>query len=140
MAEAQGVRVWSERVSGIEDLPDGLRTMLRQGVDAVWLPPDPVLINARSFSIFREFSRSNDVPLYVPASSLLDRGATASISCGIDEIGRMAAQLARAVQSGDVPSEVVYPERVLFRVNKDAAQNVGLEIDRDSLKVNGQSK
>jgi len=31
----------------------------------------------------------------------------------------------------------VYPERVVFRVNKDAAQNAGLEIDRDSVGVEG---
>jgi ABC-type uncharacterized transport system substrate-binding protein len=123
--------------AGADDLPDGLRTVLRQGVDGVWLPPDPVLINARSFSIFREFSRSNDVPLYVPTSSLLNRGAVASVSCGFDEIGRTAGRLAHLALSGGISGGVVYPERVVFRVNGEAARDAGLELGRDSLEVDG---
>ena len=138
VAEGLGIHVRSIRVSGADDLPDGLRAVLRQGVEGIWLPPDPVLINARSFSLFREFSRSNDVPLYVPTSSLLNRGAVASVACSFDEIGRTAGRLALTALSGGVSSGVVHPERVAFRVNEKAAQDAGLEISRDSTKVNGR--
>lgn len=132
-----GVQVVSKRVGGLSDLPDGLREMLRNGIEALWLPPDPGLISARSFGVFREFSYANDVPLYVPSSGLLEKGAVASLSCDFENVGRAAGDVAQRVMFGDQMPVVVYPERITFWVNARAISETHLEIDLDALERNG---
>lgn len=136
-AQQWGVRIVDKRIGGIGDLPDGLRKALRDGIDGVWLPPDPALINARSFGIFRTFSYDNDVPLYVPSGGLLDKGAVASVSCNFGDVGRAASMVAQKILIGDQVPVVVYPEQVTFLVNAKAALETGLSIDLDALKRNG---
>lgn len=136
-AQQWGVRIISKRIKGIGDLPDGLRKTLRDGIDGVWLPPDPALINSRSFGIFRTFSYDNDVPLYVPSGGLLDKGAVASVSCNFGDVGRAASRVAQQILVGDQLPVVIYPDQVTFWVNAKAALEAGLSIDLDALKRNG---
>lgn len=136
-AQQWGIQLITKRVGGISDLPNGLRSVLREGVDGLWLPPDPALINARSFGIFREFSYANDVPLYVPSSGLLEKGAIASVSCDFVDVGYAAGEIAHQVLLGDQLPVVVYPERVTFWVNLKAALETNLSVDLDVLNRNG---
>jgi len=136
-AQQWGVQVVSKRVGGMRDLPNGLREALRNGIDALWLPPDPALINPQSFGIFKAFSYANDVPLYVPSSGLLEKGAIASLSCDFSAVGQTAGDVAQRIIVGDQMPVVVYPERVTFWVNTKAALETGLKIDVDALIRNG---
>ena len=125
---AFGLEVAAERVGDPDELPDRLRGLLRRGVDGLWLPPDPLLINSRSFALLREFCRSNDIPFYVPTAGLVEKGAVASISASFREIGRTAGRVARRVLSGEHVPRAVYPEVVEVTLNLSAASEVGLEI------------
>lgn len=136
-AQQWGVEVVLRRIGGVSDLPHGLRDILREGVDGLWLPPDPALINPRSLSIFREFSYANDVPFYVPSKGLLEKGATASISCGFGDVGRTVGEVTHKVLMGDVLPVIVYPDQVIFGVNLKAAQETGLAVDLDAIERNG---
>ena len=136
-AKQRGVQLITKRLGGVGDLPDGLRSVLRDGVDGLWLPPDPALINPRSFGVFREFSYANNVPFYVPSSCLLEKGAIASISCGFDDVGRTAGEVALQVLLGDQLPIVVYPKRVIFCVNLKGALETGLSVDLEALARNG---
>ncbi|MDP6040941.1 MAG: ABC transporter substrate binding protein [Candidatus Latescibacteria bacterium] len=127
----------SERISDSDDLPGRLRKVLQEGVDGVWLPPDPALINARSFSVFREFSWSNNVPLYVPTAGLVDKGAVAAVSSGFWDIGRTAGEVAKRALQDNLNASVIYPLKVELRVNLDAADQAGLELNQEDLIEKG---
>jgi len=128
-----GIEIVSERLKGPEELPDRLRSIYK-GVDAVWLMPDPFLINSQSFAVIKEFSWSNKVPLYVPTAGLVDQGATASISASFRELGRTAGLAARRVVSKKSIDDTLYPERVETVLNQRAATNAGLLVPPDVLK------
>lgn len=136
-AQEWDVEIISEQALQTDDLPNGLRWMLRKGIDGIWLPPDPVLITPRSFSMFREFSRANDIPLYVPSNGLLDKGAVASISCRFDEVGRTAGDIARRLIEGAKITGVVYPSQIMLWVNQQAATKAGLTIDQIAIQEMG---
>ena len=125
---AFGLEVIAERVGGMEDLPDRLRKLLQHGVEGIWLPPDPLLINARSFALLKALCWSNDIPFYVPTAGLVEQGAVAAISVSFREVGRAAGRVARQVLSGERVPWVVYPEVVEMTVNLTAAAAVGLKI------------
>ena len=74
--EAIGMKVLAERVPSDEALPSVLRS-LDAKVDAVLLMPDPVLVNATSFAVLREFSKAARIPFLAPMEGLAEKGATA---------------------------------------------------------------
>lgn len=135
--QSANVTVVVARIGGLVDLPEELRRLLRGGINALYLPPDPALISAQSFEIFRAFSQSNNVPLYAPSIGLVEKGAVASVACSFEEVGRTAGQVVHRVLFGDAVPAVVYPERVVFRVSAAAAAATGLKVDRAMVEQSG---
>ena len=61
-------------------------------VQALWLVPDAMLLNLRTFDSLRGFCQANKIMLLVPTHILVSRGAAASISPDFSESGRSAAR------------------------------------------------
>lgn len=112
------------------DLPDHLRALYGK-VDALWLPPDPVLLNAKTLPVFLEFSRDNRVALFVPFGGLVDEGATASVGPSFRDMGKLAGKSVRELLEGapqTKPHAKVYCTDVDIVIGKTAAERAGLRI------------
>lgn len=121
-----GLEVTAEQLRDPDQLPDSLRRLNGRGVEALWLPPDPLLINAGSFAVFREFSRANKVPLYAPTAGFAEEGAVAAVGISFAQNGRIAAQAVLEILAGhQVPTEV-YSDECEITLNLGAAAAVGL--------------
>jgi hypothetical protein len=133
-AAAQGVQVRADHMASIDELPDKLRA-LKGHIDALWLPPDPLLITPQSFSVMRQFALDNSIPLYVSIDGLADKGAAASVSVSFREMGRKAGALASQLLSGTIdPSGAAYGDHVLVTINAESARQSGLSISGDVLR------
>jgi hypothetical protein len=128
-AQVRGIRIQESRVENVDDLPMRLRAV-RGKTHALWILPDPLLINPQTIAILNDFSWANDIPLYVPIEGLPDRGAVAAIAVDFDRIGKEAARAARAVLSGGAVDRVLYPEEVSLVIHAGAAKTIGLEIPK----------
>jgi hypothetical protein len=115
-----GLEVLSKRLSGIKDLPDGLR-QVHASAGAVWLLPDPPLVNAEIFSVIKEFTLTNKMAFYAPAEGLVEKGAPVALSCEYAEIGALAAEQVKKALAGQALPEVVYPSKVRIAFNLEAA-------------------
>lgn len=122
------VDILAERLDHADDLPDKLRALMGKNVDALWLPPDPLLINPHSFSVIKEFSWANDMPLYGPTAGFVEAGAVAAVSVSFRHIGQIAADMVSNILEGGQPSGNVYPRESQITVNQQAASKVGLQI------------
>jgi len=123
-----GIELLSEQMTSTNEIPDRLRTLFSRNIDALWLMPDPLLINARSFRVLKEFSWSNRVPLYSPSAGLVEQGATAALSTGYYDIGKVAGSTARQLLQGvSVPGEI-YPDKMQITLNMKAISLLGLKI------------
>ena len=109
-AASAGIAVVAPQLDDVEQLPDRLRTLAELGIDAVWLPPDPLLINARSFSLVKEFAWSNDVPFYAPTARFVQSNAVASVAPTFREIRAAAAAVATRYLNGEAQEGCVYPD------------------------------
>lgn len=127
------IEIVSLRLKSPDELPERLRSIYKE-IDAVWLMPDPLLINSQSFTVLKDFSWSNKIPFYAPTSGLVEQGATASISASFREIGRAAASAARQVLAGKSGADMGYPEKMEIVLNLKAADNTGLRIPPELLK------
>lgn len=122
---ARGLAVDVLDVGGDEDLPDVLRRLVGS-VDALWVPPDPLLVNGVNLATLVQFARANRIPLYVPTAGLVALGGTAAVAPSFRELGRRSAQAASAPQ-GD-GSAVAYPGVVETVVSRKEAAAAGLTL------------
>ncbi|MBI3566317.1 MAG: hypothetical protein HY079_14070 [Elusimicrobia bacterium] len=126
-AEAQGIKVLSERVEDPARLPEHLR-LLSGRSDALWLMPDPLLVSARNFAVLREFSAAARVPFFAPTEGLAEKGATATLAAPFRDIGRAAAAALKELQAGGRPRDHYHPSRVVVTVSLSAARASGLDL------------
>ena len=132
--KAIGIEITSVEIGERGSIPDQLRSVYSRA-DALWLPPDPLVISESNFSLFRDFSLSNHVPLYVPVPSLAELGATASIGVSFRAIGRQAARAAKQAADGAEVPALTFPLPVETTLNRNSAAKVGLNVDAQTLKT-----
>lgn len=129
-----GVSIDSYQLADSENLPDLLRSVYGKA-DALWLPPDPLLLSERNFLLFRDFSLANRMPLYVPMPGMVERGATGSVGVSFRAIGQEAARVARETAAGRETRTLNFPASLETTLNRDSAAAVGLKIDAATLKT-----
>ncbi|MBI4351967.1 MAG: hypothetical protein HY550_11050 [Elusimicrobia bacterium] len=122
----QGVQVTPFRLEGPDSLPGALRGALGEA-DALWLPPDPLIVTKENLRILREFSWDNNIPFYGSTKSMTREGALASFGISFAEIGKAAARAAAALDRGEAVPGTVYPERTELTLNAAAAKKLGIE-------------
>jgi hypothetical protein len=131
-ARPLGIEIQSEHLADAGQIPDYLRR-LKDHTDALWIPPDPLIVTEQNLVLLAQFSSSSHIPYYSSVNGLAEKGAVASIASSYAEIGRMAAQTAQMALSGStIPSEV-YPEKAEVTLNMSAAEKAGLTIDKNQL-------
>ena len=129
---ARGIEVVAERLRSADQLPDYLRHLAGEQVEALWLMPDPLLISANSFALLREFSRANKIPLYAPTAGFAGEGAAAAVGISFAQNGRTAGEVVRALLAGrQTPSEV-YPDEFEITLNESAAAAAGLRFSPET--------
>ena len=121
-----GLEIAAERLRDPDQLPDSLRRLIGRKVEALWVPPDPLLINASSFAVLREFSRANKIPLYAATAGFAEEGAVAAVGVSFAQNGRTAAETVLAVLAGQKVAPEVYPDECEITLNLGAAAEIGL--------------
>lgn len=134
LGAGRGVSVTAERLEDADGLPDRLRA-LEGKADAIWLSPDPLLINSRNFEVIKHYSYGNRMPFYAPTEGLAEQGAPAAVSVSYEEMGRAMAAAAKGVLAGSHPAAEVFSERVRLAVNRTAAKEAELAIPAEALKT-----
>jgi len=124
-ARARGFAVISERVDDPDDLPETVRGFSGRA-EALWLMPDPALVNAQNFATLREYARAARIPFLAPTEGLAERGATATLAVSFRDVGRAAAEALKARLAGGATPARVHSDRVVVTVNAAAASEIGM--------------
>lgn len=130
---AMSVAVASERLDDPAELPATLRR-LNGKVDALWLPADPLLINAQNFETIKQYAYHTGIPLYVPTEGLAEGGALAAVSISYKEIGETAARAAKKVLAGADVSADAYAQRSEISINLTAIKATAIGVPADAIK------
>ena len=128
--------VTARAVGGEREVPAGLRALLAgpDAVDALWLPPDALLLAAdtRRF-LFEEMSRAGKA-VYAFSSALMADGALASNGPDLVSVGQEAAGLVDRLAAGERDLEVRVPRAELL-VNLRVAARLNVTIPEAALKL-----
>ena len=120
------------------DVPSALRALLKgeEAVDALWLPPDPMLLGdaTRRFLLTETLKAGKPVLSFSPA--LVSEGALVSNGADIASIGEQAADLVTRLLAGErtARGSLLVPRAELV-INKKIAEKLKIEIPADALKA-----
>jgi ABC-type uncharacterized transport system substrate-binding protein len=130
------VVVTTRAVESERDLPGALNALFsgEEAVDALWVPPDPVLLadTARRL-LFTESQRAGRA-VYGFSSALMADGALASNGPELASIGQEAAGLVDRLAAGERNLELRAPRAELV-VNVRAAERLKIQIPEEMLQV-----
>jgi putative ABC transport system substrate-binding protein len=118
-----------------ELLDKALTSLEDEGVQALFLPTDPVLAAPRNLEIICARLLRARVPVMVPFASSVTFGALLSYHADFAEVGRQAGRQAGRILSGaavrDVPPEI--PKVKRLTLNLSVAQSLDLPLSRHLL-------
>jgi ABC-type uncharacterized transport system substrate-binding protein len=124
-------------VTSIKDVPGALRAMLQgaESVDAVWIPPDPVLMDAELRRFLLAETAKSGKPVYASAGSMVTEGALVSNGPDYGSIGELAGELVNRLAAGEKGRlEMLVPRGELV-INRKMASKLGIDVSADALKA-----
>ena|SRR6185436_10809710 len=124
-------------VQSDRDIPEALRALLRgaDAVDALWIPPDPMLLSddTRRFILSETLKAAK--PVYSFSAALVSEGALVSDGPDMSSIGEQLADLLSRAASGEKgKGELVIPRAELV-INKKIADKLKIAISAEALKA-----
>jgi len=128
-----GMEVTALRVESGAALPALLRREM-EGMEAFWLPPDPMLITPENLLIFKGVSWANGIPFYGSTKGMTRDGAIASIGVSFREMGIFAAAAARRLENGEDLPEIMFPGKAEITLNASAAKKCGVEFPQSVIE------
>lgn len=124
-AGAVGLALQVKKVESLADLATKLPG-LKGEAQALWVPPDPLFMNPKTFGLLVAFCKGAGIGLYVPVAGLAKAGALAGVAPSFKQQGRAAGTAAQAYLSGSKGGEWVYADKTDFIANKTVAAELGV--------------
>jgi putative ABC transport system substrate-binding protein len=122
-------------VAAEREIPAALRSLLQGGdaVDALWFPPDPLLMGESRRFILSETLKAGK-PVYSSMASLVAEGALASNAPDFASIGEQVGELVNRIAAGEKRGDLLVPRAELL-INKKIADKLKVEVPADALKA-----
>ena len=124
-------------VTSERDIPAALRSLLAgdQAIDALWIPPDPVLLgdDTRRFLQAEMFKAGKAV--YGSSSGLVAEGALVSNGPDLVSIGEQIGELVNRLAAGDRSRIELLVPRAELVINKKIAARLKIEVSAEVLKA-----
>jgi putative tryptophan/tyrosine transport system substrate-binding protein len=118
-----------------ELLEQALTTLQDEGVEAVFVPTDPVLASPKNLKAICKRTLQARLPVMVPFESSVTYGALLSYHADFAEVGRQAGRQAARILSGATPAEVLpeIPKVKRLTLNLRVAQALQIPLSRHLL-------
>ncbi len=123
-------------VASERDVPQALRTLLTgaEAADAIWIPPDPVLLGEESQRHILGEAAKAGKPVYSFTPSLVEKGALVSNGPDLVSIGELVGELVNRLGAGERGRIEMLVPRAELVINKRMAGKLKIEIAPDVLK------
>ena len=127
--------VYARQLESDQDVLPALRALFSgpEPVDALWLPPDPLLLGDETRRFLLKEAAKAGKPVYAFSPSLVAEGALVSNGPDFVSIGEMAAELVRRLAEGEQePIGMLVPRAELI-INTKAATRLKIDIAAEVL-------
>lgn len=130
------ITIVARPVASAKDVPAILRALLKgdDAVDALWLPPDPLLLGdeTRRFLLMETLKAAR--PVYTFSPALVSEGALVSNGPDLASVGEQAGELVNRLLAGDRTARgaLLVPKAELV-INKRIADKMKIEIPAEAM-------
>jgi putative ABC transport system substrate-binding protein len=132
------VTIVARPVASDRDVPTTLRALLKgdEAVDALWIPPDPMLLGDETRRYLFTETLKAARPVYSFSSALVNEGALVSNGPDLASVGEQAGELVNRLVAGDRTARgaLLVPKAELV-VNKKIADKMKIDIPAEALKA-----
>ncbi len=127
-------------VASEREVPEALRGMLKgaEAVDALWIPPDPILVGDESRRYILGETLKAGKPVYSFSPALVAEGALVSNGPDMASIGEQVADLVNRLAAGEKGRIEMLIPRAELVINKKIADKLKVEIPADALRAAGK--
>jgi ABC-type uncharacterized transport system substrate-binding protein len=127
-------------VASEREVPEALRGLLKgeDAVDALWIPPDPVLLGDESRRYILAETLKAGKPVYSFSAALVAEGALVSNGPELGSIGDQAGELVNRLAAGERGKIEVLIPRAELVINKKIGDKLKVDIPVDALKAAGK--
>jgi putative ABC transport system substrate-binding protein len=117
-------------VGSEKDVSTVLSSIIRHGVDALWLIPDSDLLTWESLQYIPTTALEFNVPVIGFSSELVRNGALMGMFLNYDDVGRQAGMLASKILAGhlNLSMKPLQPDRFDVALNLNTARVLGIAI------------
>jgi ABC-type uncharacterized transport system substrate-binding protein len=115
-------------VDRVDDLVAGLRSLPGKA-QALWLAPDPLLLDLGNFKLIATFCSANKIALIAPVTVLARAGALAGIAPSAQDQGQAAGKAAAGLLAGTFKASSIVSDQCEVLINPDTARTLGLRAD-----------
>jgi putative ABC transport system substrate-binding protein len=131
------LNVVPKAISSEKDVPEAIRTLLKgaDAVDALWIPPDPILLGDESRRYILAETLKAAKPVYSFSAALVNEGALVSDGPDVTSIGDQVGELVNRIASGEKGRIEMLIPRAELVVNKKIADKLKIEIPADALRA-----
>ena len=121
-----------EEVGTGREVRGAFLSLARQGVDAMWVPPDRLALTTSGYRTISEEARRRHLPLLVDTASMVEAGGLFTVVPSAEGIGRQAAALVTKILDGASPAVLPAedPEALLVVLNTRTLQSAELPFDQ----------
>ena len=124
-------------VASDKDVPPAVRELLTgsEAVDAVWILPDPVLMEEQTRKYVLAEALKVGRPVYASSEALIVEGALASDGPDPVSVGEQVAELVNRLAAGELgPVEMRVPRAELI-INRKVAAKLKIDVPADALRA-----
>ena len=123
-------------VNAVGEIPQAVRSLLSgDTIDAVWLPPDPMLLGDETRRFLLTETAKAGKPVYAFSASLVSEGALASNGPDFASIGQQVGELVNRLASGERARIEFQVPRAELVINNRIAGRLKVAIPPDVLKA-----
>ena len=127
----------SRPVASEREVPQALRELLSgsEAADAIWMPPDPVLLGEESQRHILGEALKAGKPVYSFSSTLVEKGALVSNGPDLASIGELAGELVNRLGAGERGRIEMMVPRAELVINKRVAGKLKIDIAPEILRT-----
>jgi putative ABC transport system substrate-binding protein len=124
-------------VASEREIPEALRALLKgdDAVDALWIPPDPILLGDETRRFLFSETLKAAKPVYTFSSTLVQEGALVADGPDFTSIGEQLGELVMRIAAGEKTRIDIAIPRAELVVNKKIADKLKIDVPPDALKA-----
>jgi putative ABC transport system substrate-binding protein len=131
-----GIKLVLEKVDRPQKVLSAIQSIIKEGIDALWMVYDETVIIPDTLSAFLDSSLNNNLPLFTYAPKFLEKnGAVISVSADPVDMGKQAAEMAKRILSGTKPADLpkMDPRKVVLSLNLRTAKMLGITVSSEAI-------